>query len=69
MEIPRLGAEWELQLLACATATMDLSPIRDLCCNLWQYQILNPLSKGRNRTQILMSHNENSLVLFFKIYR
>ena len=48
MEVPRLGAESELQLLAYATAsaTLDLSPICDLLCNLQQYQVLNTLNKA-----------------------
>ena len=42
--------ELELQLLASATATAmpDLSCICDLCHSLWQYRILNPLSKARD---------------------
>ena len=44
--------------------------ILDLCHNLWQCQILNPLGKARDRTYVLMdtsrvlnplSHNGNSL--------
>ena len=51
MEVPRLGAESELQLPAytTATATLDLS----LICNL-QCRILNPLSEARDRTRVLM---------------
>ena len=47
MEVPRLEAESELQLLAYTTATVKADPscICDLCCSLWQHQILNPLSK------------------------
>ena len=43
MEVPRLGAESELQLLACATATATWGPshICDLCCRLWQCWIFN----------------------------
>ena len=42
MEVPGLGVELELQLLAYAkaTATQDLSCFCDLCCSLWQCQIL-----------------------------
>ena len=49
MEIPGLGVESELQLLAYAipTAMPDLSRICDLCHSLQQYQILNPLSEAR----------------------
>ena len=55
MEVPRLGVESELQLLAytTATATMDLSHICDLCRSLQQHRILNPLSEARNQTRIL----------------
>ena len=50
MEVPRLGVELELQGLAYATATAtpDRSHIFDLCCRLWQHQILNPLNKARD---------------------
>ena len=48
MQVPRLGLELELQLLAyiTATAVSDLSLICDLHHSLWQCQILNPLSKA-----------------------
>ena len=48
MEVPSLGVELELQLLAytTATATPDLSRICDLHCSLQQCQMLNPLSKA-----------------------
>ena len=54
MEIPRLGVQLELQLLAHATATAmwDPSRIRDLCCSLWKGWILNPLIKARDRTHV-----------------
>ena len=69
MEVPRLGVESELHLLVYATATPDLSCICDLHQRLKQCHILNPLSKARDRTPILMdtnqvlnllSHNSNS---------
>ena len=55
-EVPGLGVEVELQLLAYTTATAlpDLSCICDLHHTLWQRQILNPLSKARDRTCNLM---------------
>ena len=55
MEVLKLGVKLELQLLACAIATAmpDLSRICDLCCSLWQPQMLNPLSKARDQTHIL----------------
>ena len=53
----RLGAEWELQLLACVTATATPDPGR-LICDLHhssrRRQILNPLNEARDRTRILM---------------
>ena len=56
MEVPRLKIKSELQLPAyiTATATLDLSCIRDLCCKLQQPQILNPLNEARDQTFILM---------------
>ena len=56
MEVPRLGFESELQLLATATATAtpDLSCICDLHYSSRQGQILNPLSEVRNQTHNLM---------------
>ena len=65
VEVPRLGIESELQLLAyiTATATADLSclcdlrcsfHICDLQCSLWQRWILNPLSKARDLSCVLM---------------
>ena len=70
MEVPRLGVQLELQLPAYTTATVmpDPSHVCDLHCTC-QYQILNPLSKARDGTLILMdlsrvlnllSHNGNS---------
>ena len=74
-EVPRLGVESELQLLAyaTATATQDLSHICDLCCSLWQCWILSLPSEARDQTCILMdtswvlnplSHSGNSLHFF-----
>ena len=56
MEVLRLGVESELQLptYTTATATPDSSRILDLHRGLWQHPILNPLSKTRDRTHILM---------------
>ena len=55
MEVPRLGVESELQLLAYATAiaTPDLSCLCSLCHSLGQCQILNTLNEARDRTCIL----------------
>ena len=54
-EVPRLGAEEELQLLAytTATATGDPKCICDLHHSSQQHQILNPLTGARDRTYIL----------------
>ena len=71
MGAPSLGVELELQLPAYATANAppDLSHVRNLPYGSWQHWILNPLSKARNPTHILMdtrqvhkllSHNGNS---------
>ena len=56
MQIPRLGAETELQLLAYTTATATPNPRShtcDLCHILWQHQILSALSEVRDQTRIL----------------
>ena len=56
MEVPRLGAELELQMPAYATATAAQDP--SCVCNLHhsscQHQMLNPLSKARDPTCSLM---------------
>ena len=56
MEVPGLGAESELQLLAyaTATATLDQATSVTLRHGLWQHQTLNLLSKARDHTLILM---------------
>ena len=56
VEVPRLGVESELQLPATATTTMmwDLSQVCHLHHSSGQCQILNLLSKARDRTHILM---------------
>ena len=56
MEVPRLGAESDLQLLAHTTATAmpDLSHVFNLHHSSWQHRIFNPLSKARDWTCILM---------------
>ena len=67
VEVPRLGTELKLQLLAHATATAscgvarrcssdprDLSQVCDLHHSSQQWRILNPLSKARDQTHILM---------------
>ena len=56
MEVPRVRVELKLQLPAytTATATWDLSRFCKLHHSLWQCQIINLLSKTRDRTCILM---------------
>ena len=56
MEVPRLGVQLELQLLAYATATstQDPSCVCDLHHSSQQCQILNPLSEARDQTRNLM---------------
>ena len=56
MEVPRLGVKSELQLSAytTATTTWDLSHICPPHQSSRQHQILNPLSKARDWTCILM---------------
>ena len=52
MEVPRLGVELELQLLATATATaaQDLRDVCNLHHSSQQHQILTPLSEARDQT-------------------
>ena len=56
MEIPRREVESELQLQAytTATATPDPSRVCDLHHSSWQHWVLDPLSKARDQTHILM---------------
>ena len=56
MEVPRLGVELEVQLLAYTTALAmwDLSQVCDLHHSSRQRQVLNVLSKARDRTHVLM---------------
>ena len=63
METPRLGVELDIQLLAytTATATWDLSRVCELHHSSWQLQTLNPLSKARDQTRVLM---DSSWVLY-----
>ena len=59
MEVPGPGVASELQLpvYTTATARLDLSSICDLHHSLRQCRILNPLSKARDGTYILMETN------------
>ena len=60
MKVLGLEIKLELQLTAYATATAmpDLIHICDLHCSLWQHWILNPLSKARDQTCILMNTSQ-----------
>ena len=60
MEVPRLGVELELQLLTYITATAMWDPSRFCGLNLspQQHRILNPLSKARDQTRILMDPSQ-----------
>ena len=63
MEVPRPGVESELQLPAstAATATRDPSRVCNLHHSSRQRRIVNPLSKGRDRTRNLMVPSRISL--------
>ena len=60
MEVPRLGVESKLQLPAypTATATWDLSHVCNLYYSSWQRWSLNPLSKARDQTHILLDPSQ-----------
>ena len=71
MEVPRLGAESELQLPAYTTARAPWNPNRvyDLHHSSQHRQVINPLSKARDqicvltdtsRNLFLLCHNRNS---------
>ena len=59
MEVPRLGVELELRLLAYATTigTQDPSCLCDLHHSSWQLLILNPPSEASDQTHVLMHIN------------
>ena len=61
MEIPRLEVKSELHLLAYTRAAPDPSRICNLHHSSLQYRILNPLSKARDWTYVLM---DTSLVCY-----
>ena len=60
MEVPRLGVESELYLLAYTTATEtpDLSHICHIHHSSQQYEILNPPREARDRTCVLMDASQ-----------
>ena len=60
MEVPRLGVELEVQLPAYTTAIAMQNPsfIFDLQHSSGQCQIINPLSRARDQTCILMDTSQ-----------
>ena len=50
----QIKLELQLPAYATATATPDGTRIHDLYRSLQQHQILNPLSKAKDQTHILM---------------
>ena len=60
MEIPRLGVESELQLLAYITAKamQDLSDVCNLCHSSWLHWIFNPPREARDQTCIIMDTSQ-----------
>ena len=66
MEVSRLGVESELQLqaYATATATPDRSRVWDPHHSSQQHQILNPLSKTRDRPCVLHGAQQELLFSF-----
>ena len=60
MEVPRLGVESELQLLAYTTATAmpDLSLVCNLHHSSGQHWILNPLIEAGDQTCVLMNTSQ-----------
>ena len=60
MEVPRLGVKSELQPLAytTATATWNLRRVLDPHHSSWQRPLLNPLSKARDRTGVLIDTSQ-----------
>ena len=50
----QIGAVAKGYATATATATLDLSSICALCCNLQQQQILSPLHEAKDHTCVLM---------------
>ena len=63
MEVPSLGVELELQLLAYATATAmhgcDLSCVCNLHYSSWQHWILNPLKGSITVHSLIVSKNRS----------
>ena len=58
MEVPSLGVELELHLPAYTTSMPDLSHVCELHHNSQHCWILNPLSKARDQTYVLMDTSQ-----------
>ena len=60
MEVPMLGVESELQLLACTTAIamLDLSHVCNLHRSSGQCQILNLLIEARDGTPVFVDSSQ-----------
>ena len=61
VEVPRLGAESGLQLLAYATATATQywsHVVYNLYHSLMKHGIINPLKRARDRTHVLMGASQ-----------
>ena len=60
MEVPRLGVESELQLPAYDTATAIPDPSHNCYPHhsSQEYQILNPLIRARDKTQVPMDTSQ-----------
>ena len=60
IEVPRLGVQLELQLLAYTTDTemWDPSHVCDLYHSLGKHWILNPLSEAMDLTHVLMDTSQ-----------
>ena len=54
MEVPRLGVYSELQLLLYGTAMPDPRHVLNLHHSSPERQVLNPQSRARDQTQVLM---------------
>ena len=76
MEVPRLGVKLELQVLVYTTATAvpDPSCVCDIQHSSQICQIINPLSKARYQTHVLMDSSQyhhqcaKTGFLFFLLY-
>ena len=70
MEVPRPGVKSELQPPACTTATAMQNPshICELHHSSWQRQTLNPQSKARDRTCVLMDAFLFKIMVYFNFF-